>query len=98
MADNTGMTIKPDEVAEVTKQLDALADRLQHTLSTEAPNLAPTASARDEVSQRVASTLTEVHESFGTSADKGVAEIHEIAATLRAHSNNIADADSDFVR
>jgi hypothetical protein len=49
------------------------------------------------VSQRVAGTLNEVHASFGTAADQGLGEMHEVAATLRDHSGNIAAADEDFV-
>jgi hypothetical protein len=45
------------------------------------------------VSQRVAHTLNEVHASFTKASDQGNNEIHEIAATLRAHSGRIADND-----
>jgi hypothetical protein len=97
MADREGMSIQPDEVAEVSRQLDELANRAQRVLTDEAANLTVTASARDEVSQRVAGTLKEVHASFGTAADKGLGEMHEVAATLRGHSDNIVAADEDFV-
>lgn len=97
MADNAGMSIQPDEVAEVSRQLDELANRAQRVLTDEAANLTVTASARDEVSQRVAGTLNEVHASFGTAADQGLGEMREVAATLRGHSDNIVTADEDFV-
>ena len=97
MADSAGMSIQPDEVADVSRQLDELASRAQRVLADEAPNLTVTASARDEVSQRVAGTLNEVHASFGTAADQGLGEMHEVAATLRGHSDNIVAADEDFV-
>lgn len=96
MADRAGMSIQPAEVGEVTRQLDELANRVQRLMADEATNLTVTASGRDEVSQRVASTLNEVHTSFGTTADQGLTEIREVAATLRGHSNNIA-ASEDFV-
>jgi|SRR5689334_14911270 len=97
MADSTGMSIQPDEVVDVSRQLDELANRAQRVLADEAANLTVTPSGRDEVSQRVAGTLNEVHASFGTAADQGLGEMHEVAATLRDHSGNIAAADEDFV-
>jgi hypothetical protein len=96
MADSAGLSIQPAEVAEVSRQLDELANRVQRVLQDEAPNLTVTASGRDEVSQRVASTLNEVHTQFGTSADQGLGEMHEVAATLRGHSNNVA-ASEDLI-
>jgi hypothetical protein len=97
MADSAGMSIQPSEVLEVSRQLDELASRAERVLRDEAANLTVTASGRDEVSQRVASTLNEVHASFGTSADQGLGEMHEVAATLRGHSENVVAADEDFI-
>jgi UDP-N-acetylmuramyl tripeptide synthase len=97
MADSAGMSIQADEVAEVSRQLDELAGRAQRILQNEAVNLAVTPSARDEVSQRVAGTLNEVHASFGTTADKGLGEMREMAATLRGHSDNVVAADEGFI-
>jgi PE family protein len=97
MADSAGMSIQPQDVADVSRQLDELADRAQRVLTDEAANLTVTASGRDEVSQRVASTLNEVHSTFGTAADQGLGEMHEVAATLRGHSDNIVAADEDFI-
>jgi PE family protein len=97
MADSAGMSIQPDEVAEVSRQLEELASRAQRVLQDEAVNLTVSPSARDEVSQRVAGTLNEVHGSFSTAADQGLGEMHEVAATLRGHSDNIAAADEDFI-
>ena len=97
MADSAGLSIQPSEVAEVSRQLDELAGRVERVLQDEAGNLTVTASGRDEVSQRVANTLNEVHTSFGTSADRGLGEMHEVAATLRGHSENVVAADEGFV-
>lgn len=97
MADSAGMSIQADEVAEVSRQLDELAGRAQRILQDEAVNLAVTPSARDEVSQRVAATLNEVHASFGTTADKGLGEMREMAASLRGHSDNVVAADEGFI-
>jgi hypothetical protein len=97
MADSAGMEIQPAEVAEVSRQLDELAGRVERVMADEAANLTVTASGRDEVSQRVANTLNEVHTAFGTSADQGLGELHEVAATLRGHSENVVAADEDFI-
>lgn len=93
MAENSDIRIQPGEVGDVIKQLDALADRVQHVMSTEAPNLTVVASGVDEVSQRVAQTSNTVHETFGKAAMQGATEIHEVAATLRAHSGRIQETD-----
>lgn len=97
MADSAGMSIQPAEVADVSRQLDELAGRAQRVLADEAPNLTVTPAARDEVSQRVADTLNQVHSSFGSAADKGLGQMHEEAATLRGHSDNIVAADEDLL-
>jgi hypothetical protein len=93
MDDTNRLSIRPAEVDDVTKQLDELADRLQQALETEKHNLTPVASGRDEVSQRVAHTLDEVHGAFTTASDQGTNEIHDMAATLRSHSGRIQEAD-----
>lgn len=98
MANNVGMSIQPTEVAEVSRQLDELANRVQRALQNEATNLTVIASGRDEVSQRVAHTLNEVHTAFRTSVDQGLTEMHEVAATLRGHSNTVVASEDDFVR
>ncbi|MCV7283242.1 PE family protein [Mycolicibacterium flavescens] len=97
MADNTGMSIQPAEVLDVSRQLDDLAARVERVIRDESANLAVTAPGRDEVSQRIAATLNEVHTTFGAATDKGLGEMHEVAATLRGHSNNVAAADGDFI-
>ena len=48
MADSAGMSIQPDEVADVSRQLDGLAARAQRVLADEAPNLTVTASGRTQ--------------------------------------------------
>lgn len=93
MADNDGLRIAPGEVNDVTRQLDALADRVKHVMETEAPNLTVVASGADEVSQRVTQTANEVHALFTKASDAGVVEMHEVAATLRGHSGRIEQQD-----
>ena len=93
MNDTDGLRIRPDEVTDVTKQLDDLAERVQHVMETEKANLTVIASGNDEVSQRVAQTSNEVHANFTKASDAGVTEMHEIAATLRSHSGRIESQD-----
>jgi hypothetical protein len=89
-------SMQPAEVTEATRQLDELANRVEQVMRAEELKLAPVASARDEVSQRVAATLAEVHASFVRASDKGNLEIREAAAALRAHTGNVVAADQDF--
>lgn len=96
MANTNDFSMQPSEVADATKQLDELAGRVERVLQTEAPNLTVTASGRDEVSQRVASTLNEVHAAFSRSSDQGINEVREVAATLRKHTGNVVAIDQDF--
>jgi methyl-accepting chemotaxis protein len=93
MTETNRLTIRPDEVTEVTRQLDELANRMQRVMETETPNLTTIASGQDEVSQRVAHTLNEVLGSFTKASDQGANEMHEVSATVRSHAGRIADAD-----
>jgi|ERR1700754_889454 PE family protein len=96
MASTADFRMQPQEVADATKQLDQLASRAEKIMQAEVPNLTVTAAARDEVSRRVASTLNEVHAAFSKSTDQATTEIHRMAASLRAHTDNIVAADQDF--
>jgi hypothetical protein len=96
MTSTADFRMQPQEVADATRQLDQLASRAEKLMQTEAPNLTATAAARDEVSRRVASTLNEVHAAFSKSTDQATNEIREIAATLRAHTDNVVAAEQDF--
>lgn len=93
MADRNDLVIHPGEVADVTKQLDELAERVKRVMETEAPNLTVTASGADEVSQRVAHTSNEVHGLFTKASDQGIVEMHEVAATLRSHAGRLQSQD-----
>lgn len=89
--------MQPAEVTDAGNQLDALATRIEKLMADETPNLVVNAPARDEVSQRAAATMNEVHTKFADSTDQGSNEIREIAAQLRAHTDNVVAADRDFV-
>lgn len=88
--------MRPAEVLEATKQLDALAARVEQLMATEGPNLTVTAAGRDEVSLRVASTLNAVHTQMATSIGEGNEQIRATAATLRAHTGDVVAAEQDF--
>jgi hypothetical protein len=90
------LRMQPAEVTDATRKLDELASRAKKLMQAEQANLTVTGPGRDEVSARVASTLNDVHAEFGKVADQGTHEIQEIAATLRAHADNIVAAEQDF--
>ncbi|MBO0879006.1 MAG: PE family protein [Mycobacterium sp.] len=87
------LLIRPGEVTAATSQLAELADRARRVMEAEAINLTVEASARDEVSQRVAATLNEVHTSFSKASDHGHQQLREVATALRTHANNLVAAD-----
>ena len=80
------LRIQPAAVIDATKQLHQLADQVDELMATEGQNLVVTASGRDEVSGRVATTLNDVHAGFVKSSTQGTAEMREIAATLNSHA------------
>jgi hypothetical protein len=88
------LSIRPGEVSDATSQLAELADRVKRVMDTEALNLTVQASARDEVSQRVAATLNQVHASFSKASDQGQQQLRDIVASVRSHADNLAAADN----
>lgn len=93
MNSNDILSIRPGDVSDVTSRLTELADRVRRTMDTEGLNLTALAAARDEVSQRVASTLNEVHTSFATVLDQGLTQIRDVATNLRTHTYNVVTDD-----
>ncbi|OMC08439.1 PE family protein [Mycobacterium sp. SP-6446] len=87
------LSIRPGEVTDATSQLAELADRVRRVLDNEALNLTVEAPGRDEVSQRVASTLNQVHKSFGMASDHGQQQLRDLSTTLRTHAGNLVAAD-----
>lgn len=90
------LRMSPAEVAESATALDALAGRVEQLLQHEAQNLSVLAGARDEVSERVAKTLNDVHGQFSDSANRGVTEMRETAATLRSQARDVSHLDEGF--
>lgn len=87
------LSIRPGDVSDAAGQLTKLADLLRRVLDTEALNLTVQAAGRDEVSQRVASTLNEVHTSFSKAFDRGDTQLREVATTLRTHTDSVIATD-----
>ena len=96
MTSIAGFQMQPQEVVDATKQLDELASRAEKLMQGEASNLTVVAPGRDAVSQRVASTFNDVHTEFRRVSDQGTNEIRGMAATLRAHTDNVVAAEQDF--
>ncbi|OBJ12690.1 hypothetical protein A5624_10610 [Mycobacterium sp. 1482292.6] len=96
MTSTADLRMQPADLVNATQGLDQLASRAENLMEAEAPNLAVAAPARDEVSQRVASTLNNVHADFRELANQGANAIRQIAATLRAQTDNIVGAEQDF--
>ena len=96
MTSTADLRMQPGEVLDATRQLEELASRAERLMQEEAAGLTVAAAGRDEVSQRVASTLNDVHADFRKLTDQGANEIREIAATLRAHADNVVAAEQDF--
>jgi hypothetical protein len=96
MTNTADFRMQPAEVADATRQLDQLAGRAEQLMQIDQPNLVVTAAGRDEVSRRVASTLNEVHTQFVESTGHATNQMRQMAATLRAHANNVIAAEQDF--
>lgn len=93
MAEHNDISVRPAEVDDVIKQIDDLANRVQHVMQAEEPTLTVVTSGSDEVSVRVAQTANTVHDTFGQAAGAAVTELQEVAATLRMHSGRIQETD-----
>lgn len=96
MADNDILRMQPAEIAEAATQLDTLAGRVEELMQVEGPNLAVQAGGRDEVSQRIAATLNDVRDQFGTSMGRGATDMRETAATLRVQADDVTHLDEGF--
>jgi hypothetical protein len=88
--------MRPLDVTAVATHLDALADRIVNWMGTEPLNLTVTALGRDEVSQRVAATLNDVHTGYRQFTQGGVEELREVSATVRAPITNVLASDGEF--
>ncbi|WP_405167240.1 PE domain-containing protein [Nocardia sp. NBC_01499] len=77
--------------------LDGLADRLTADLEAAERALTIQPAGADEVSGRAAQTGNEVASSYLASAQASVTEMRKLAATLRLHTNEFSQMESDSV-
>jgi ElaB/YqjD/DUF883 family membrane-anchored ribosome-binding protein len=96
MADNKILHMRPNEVGDATRQINQLADRIEQLMQTEGQHLSVSEPAHDEVSQRVASTLNQVHDDFVDATTKGANQIREIAEKLRSQTDDVTELDDSF--
>lgn len=96
MTSTADFRMQPREIVDATQRMHELACRGEKLMQQEQSNLTVVAPGRDEVSQQVATTLNDVHTEFRKRSDQGINEWREIAATLRAHTDNVLAAEQDF--
>ncbi|MFD6160188.1 PE domain-containing protein [Nocardia sp. NPDC060256] len=82
---------------EASSGLDVLADRLAADLQAAEQALTIQPAGADEVSGRAAQTGNEVASSYLASAQASVTEMRKLAATLRLHTNEFNQMESDSV-
>ncbi|MGV9709743.1 PE family protein [Gordonia sp. NPDC003424] len=92
MSDNQ-LSVDPHQLHTAAAKLDALAARLDKTLTAQTPGLKVPASGSDEVSVRAATSFNKVADEFGTDGDNAVLELRKIAAVLRLQANTFGHAD-----
>lgn len=80
---------------EASSGLDVLADRLAADLQAAEQALTIQPAGADEVSGRAAQTGNEVASSYLASAQASVTEMRKLAATLRLHTNEFSQMESD---
>jgi len=88
------MEFDPARATRAAAALDALAARLEHDLTVNGPALAVPAAGSDEVSLRVAQTLSTVGADYREAADAGVLEMRKLAASLRSQSADMIRMDT----
>ncbi|MBF6211546.1 PE family protein [Nocardia puris] len=88
------MEFDPTRAGQAAAALDALVARLEHDLTVDGPALAVPAPGADEVSLRVAQTLSTVGSSYREAAANGVLEMRKLAATLRSQSADMVGMDA----
>ncbi|MFE9321088.1 PE domain-containing protein [Nocardia sp. NPDC052278] len=78
----------------VATRLDALADRLDHTLSGTYGALSPAPAGADAVSARAAKTFEDVGDGFRQTYAGGVYEVRKLAAQMRFHAQSFRSVDA----
>ncbi|MFI6171634.1 PE domain-containing protein [Nocardia sp. NPDC051052] len=93
----TSFQFDADAAGEASSGLDVLADRLAADLQAAEQALTIQPAGADEVSGRAAQTGNEVASSYLASAQASVTEMRKLAATLRLHTNEFSQMESDSV-
>lgn len=88
--------VSPDALISAATQLEALAQRLQATVDTNAPALHMAPAGTEEVSVLAASYFNSVADSFLPSAATGIAQLWAAAATLRTQAAEYEGQDRSF--
>ncbi|MET8872184.1 PE family protein [Nocardia sp. NPDC004604] len=78
----------------VAARLDALADRLDRTLSGTHCALSPAPAGVDAVSATAAESFGDVGEGFQQSYAGGVYELRKLAAQMRSHAQSFRSVDA----
>ncbi|WP_194834079.1 PE domain-containing protein [Nocardia sp. XZ_19_369] len=87
----------PAAAGKASNGLDVLADRLAADLQAAEEALTIQPAGIDEVSGRAAQTGNEVATSYLASAQASVEEMRKLAATLRMHTKEFSQIESDSV-
>ncbi|CAM3140457.1 PE family protein [Prescottella defluvii] len=85
--------VDPDVLLAAATELDALAVRLQVTLTATAPALTVAPSGTEEVSVMAAGYFNRLANSFSPAAGRGIEELTAAAAMLRAQAAAYRDED-----
>lgn len=85
--------VDPHELSRACADLERLALSLEEALGRLAAEAAVAAPGRDEVSVTTAASATAVADRFAEDATSGIEQLRNIAAMLRSHAGDLADAD-----
>ena len=92
------LSVDPSELASAAAKLDALAARLETSLSTQTPGLKVPAAGIDEVSERAATTFNLAAEDFGNDGEAAVKELRKVAAVLRLQAKSFGRTEDDTMQ
>ncbi|MCH5642228.1 PE family protein [Gordonia sp. ABSL49_1] len=89
------LRVDPSELLVAAADLDRIAERLEHSVTSAGHTLQVAPQGRDEVSIAAADSFSTVAETFGADAASGVHELRKIAAVLRAQAAGFTQGDDD---
>jgi hypothetical protein len=88
--------VQPEALHAAAAELDAVAARLEASLTVNTVALRPPPSGSEEVSLLAAGYFGALADEFVPAALASIAELHDAAATLRAQAEGYADGDRVF--